>query len=448
MGSRRGVVVRHRALIAVVAALLLALGAGGVVLARHPALQDDPVLPESVVVGDLDLGGLRLSRALERLQSLRSRSAMLEVPEVDLALPVTLTADVDRVASALSSLAVSGSGMLDRLRRWHALRHQGAFPLTYAPAAEDRQAVRDQVEATLPQPTPARFVFHEDRVEIVPDTPGLAVAPGAWDEAWSALAGGAERVRLALVEARAEPTAETLAAMRLERRIVTFETAFNPGETNRAANIALAAGAVDGTLLAPGEVFSFNEVVGPRTFERGYLDAPVIVNGRYVPDVGGGVCQVSSTLHVAFLMSGLERVAARNHSIPISYLPMGWDAAVAGDWLDLRYRNNTGGHVYIRMEIPRPGRLRVSLYGPSGVQARRIETEIVETRGPETRVVTDPSLEEGVTRVLQAGRPTYVVDTYTVDAAGRRHYSHRSTYQGEVRVVAVGAPAGPGSGNP
>ena len=116
-------------------------------------------------------------------------------------------------------------------------------------------------------------------MEIVPDTPGLAVAPGAWDDAWTALAAGTARARLALAEARAEPTAETLAAMRLERRIVTFETAFNPRETARVDNILLAAGAIDGTLLAPGEVFSFNEV-GPRTFERGYQDAPVIINGK------------------------------------------------------------------------------------------------------------------------------------------------------------------------
>lgn len=440
---------RRRLLAAILSAVLLALGAGGITLARHPALQEDPRLPESLVVEGIDLGGLPLSRALERLEQMRLRSAVLEVPELGLNVPVALAGDVDRVARTLTTLVEpAGRGPWQRLRRWYALRDRGAFNLTYAPVPEDQQAARELVEAALPRPEPGRLIFHEDTVEIVPDTPGLAVAPGAWDDAWTALAAGTARARLALAEARAEPTAETLAAMRLERRIVTFETAFNPRETARVDNILLAAGAIDGTLLAPGEVFSFNEVVGPRTFERGYQDAPVIINGKLVPDVGGGVCQVSSTLHVAFLMTGMERVAARNHSIPISYLPMGWDAAVAGDWLDLRYRNNTGGHVYIRMEVPRPGRLQVSLYGPSDVAVREIETEIVETRAPETRVVVDAGLGEGVTQVLQPGRPTYVVDTYTVDPDGRRHFSHRSTYQGEVRVVAVGGQGDAPSGSP
>ena len=434
---------RRRLLAVLLSTVLLALGAGGIALARHPALQGDPRLPASLVVEGVDLGGLPLSRALARLEQLRLRSAVLEVPELDLAVAVTLSGDVDRVARALTALAEPGARWpWQRLRRWYELRDHGPFNLTYTPVPEDRRTARELVEAALPRPVPGRLIFHEDTVDIVPDTPGLAVPAGAWEEAWAALAAGAGRVRLELAEARAEPTAETLAAMRLERRIVSFETAFNPRETARADNIALAAGAIDGTLLAPGDVFSFNEVVGPRTFERGYQDAPVIVDGKFVPDVGGGVCQVSSTLHVAFLMTGMQRVAARNHSIPISYLPMGWDAAVAGDWLDLRYGNNTGGHVYIRMEIPSPGRLRVSLYGPSDVAPRKIETEIVETRTPETRVVADATLDEGVTRVLQAGRPTYVVDTYTVDSDGRRHFSHRSTYQGEVRVVAVGGPGG------
>ena len=427
---------RHWMLIAAVGAFLV-LGAASVALATHPALQDDPVLPESLVIEGVDVGGLPLSQALARLEAVRTRQGRLQVPELGLSLEVTLIGSLEDVAGRLSDL--TRGSYADRLRRWYALAEEGSLDVAYAVPDQQRALVQQQVEAALPRPEPGRLVFTDQAVQVVPDRPGLAAREGAWAEAWRALAQGAGAVRLPLEPVRGEPSTEDLQAMRLEKLVVTFSTRFDAGQEGRAANIALAAAAVDGTMVAPGQVFSFNATVGPRSAARGYREAPVIEEGELVPGIGGGVCQVSSTLHVAFLMAGLERVAARNHSIPIAYLPMGWDAAVAWDFLDLQYRNNSQGHIYIRMDVPRPGELRVSLYGPADITPREIKTRLVETRPPETRVVQDGQLAPGETRVLSPGRPTYVVDTYTVGPDGQWVFSHRSSYRGEARVVATGS---------
>jgi len=127
-------------------------------------------------------------------------------------------------------------------------------------------------------------------------------------------------------------------------------TTFDPRNLSRTHNIKLAAQALNGKLVAPGEVFSFNSSVGERTMAAGYLSAPVIVNQQVVPGDGGGVCQDSSTLYQAVLQSHLTVVERHSHSLPVSYVPVGGDATVAYGLLDFRFRNDTPD--YILTHIP------------------------------------------------------------------------------------------------
>jgi len=104
-------------------------------------------------------------------------------------------------------------------------------------------------------------------------------------------------------------------------------------------------------VLLPGEEFSYNEVVGRRTAERGFKYAPVIMRGELAIDIGGGVCQVSSTLYAAIKPSELRVTERRPHGLPISYLPSGWDATVADGLIDFRFVNNTNYPIRIEMEM-------------------------------------------------------------------------------------------------
>ena len=126
-----------------------------------------------------------------------------------------------------------------------------------------------------------------------------------------------------------------------------FSTSFNSKVAGRSENISLAAKAIDGTILMPGEEFSFNKVVGQTTLARGYKNAPVIVDGEFVEGVGGGVCQVSTTLFNSVLRAGMTVTSRRNHSLPVAYVPKGTDAAVAST-LDFKFKNTLNNPIYLQ----------------------------------------------------------------------------------------------------
>ncbi|WP_083413069.1 VanW family protein [Bacillus massilinigeriensis] len=127
-----------------------------------------------------------------------------------------------------------------------------------------------------------------------------------------------------------------------------YSTRFNLGNRERSHNIELAAKAIDSKVLFPGESFSFNKVVGQRTPARGYKSAPVIIKGELSEGVGGGICQVSSTLFNAVDNSGLTVVRRFKHSKEVPYVPLGRDAAVSWAGPDFVFRNNYQQPVLIR----------------------------------------------------------------------------------------------------
>lgn len=126
-----------------------------------------------------------------------------------------------------------------------------------------------------------------------------------------------------------------------------FSTSFNSKIKGRSENISIAAASIDGTILMPGQEFSFNKTLGPVSIANGYKYAPVIVDGEFVEGVGGGVCQVSTTLFNSALRSGLGITSRRNHSLPVAYVPKGTDATVA-TYVDLKFKNTLDNPVYIQ----------------------------------------------------------------------------------------------------
>lgn len=131
----------------------------------------------------------------------------------------------------------------------------------------------------------------------------------------------------------------------------TFTTTLHGSRAERTENIRLAAEVLDGVVLLPGDVLSFNERVGPRTSERGYLMAPVILHETRQLQAGGGICQVASTMFVAGLLSGLSVNERWRHSTPVDYIAIGEDATIAWGAKDLRLRNDLAQRVRLRVRI-------------------------------------------------------------------------------------------------
>lgn len=208
------------------------------------------------------------------------------------------------------------------------------------------------------------------------------------------------------VEAKVNQTESTVKASELNKinsKIASFSTKYSHNSTNdRAINVELATKAINGKLLMPGEIFSYNDVVGKRTVEKGYKNAPVIVGNKVEDDLGGGICQVSSTLYQAVLRTGLKSVERYNHSLGTSYMPLGLDATVDfGSSLDYKFKNTFKFPIYIEGVTSKDRVLSFNIYGNSASTGRTYEmvSEVYETINAGVKNVEDPNLPEGQTVV-------------------------------------------------
>jgi len=225
----------------------------------------------------------------------------------------------------------------------------------------------------------------------------------------------------------------------------TYTTYFSPGENGRNINIRNAASKIDGFVLMPGEIFSTNAEFGVMTYENGYRMAPVIVGGVLQDGMGGGVCQVSSTLYVALLYAELRITERLNHSMPVAYIRNGLDATLAGDWIDLKFQNNTNYPVFIEAIVTSNSHT-VNVFGfESRSETRRLEFRIilVETiPPPEENIIEDPDMPYGERRVtitaLTGRRYRVYKDVFEDGEFVETVHINNSNYRARAATVRVG----------
>lgn len=145
--------------------------------------------------------------------------------------------------------------------------------------------------------------------------------------------------KIKLIITKPKITLETLSDEVFKETFASYSTNFDKSNINRSTNIKLAVSKINGKIILSGEIFSYNDTVGNRTLSAGFKSAPVYEGNRIIDGIGGGICQVSSTLYNAVLYSGLEILERTNHSLPVSYVPKGQDATVAWDSIDFKFKN-------------------------------------------------------------------------------------------------------------
>ena len=215
--------------------------------------------------------------------------------------------------------------------------------------------------------------------------------------------------------------------------------------SNRLSNIKLALQLINGTCLEPGETFSFNDTVGKRTTERGFKMATAYSGGEVTEDVGGGICQVSTTLFNAAVKSDMEIVERHNHSLTVSYVDKGKDAAVNWNSQDLKFKNTSDDNVYIVCFLTDEKRVVFGLFGkvlPNG-ETIEIDAETTGTIDYETVYQASLSLLPGTTSVVQKGKNGYTAVAYKVrkDADGNtisRELLCKSTYKATNEIIEYG----------
>jgi len=210
----------------------------------------------------------------------------------------------------------------------------------------------------------------------------------------------------------------------------------------RAHNVRLAAENLDGVVLAPGAELSFNEIVGHRTEENGFDYAPVIANGQIRRGIGGGVCQVATTLHVAATKAGLTVIARRAHSRPASYVDPGMDATVVDGRVDYVIANPYDFPIAIRTKTTADDDLRIVVTGAEHVEETAFRTQRVRLLPHGERRVEDPTLAPGQEVVEQRGRDGLVVRV-TTERDGESH-SEVIRYAPAPRIIHVGGTAAQG----
>jgi len=197
--------------------------------------------------------------------------------------------------------------------------------------------------------------------------------------------------------------------------LAIFTTKYNITNTDRANNLELAAEKIDGKIIYPNGVFSYNQTVGARTIEKGYTEAKIYSNGQIVDGIGGGICQVSSTLYDTAVMANLEILERHNHQFLTSYLPAGKDATVSYGAKDLKFKNSRSYPIKIEMKVEN-GIVTCKILGIKEdlEYSINIESEVLATTEPEVQYEQDLSLEIGTEKIKQNGAIGTIVNVYKI----------------------------------
>lgn len=253
-----------------------------------------------------------------------------------------------------------------------------------------------------------------------------------------------ETVRLKLIAVMPKVTLAELNAKLFNHTLAQYSTMYSVSDKNRSANLTLAAAKINGIILAPGSIFSYNDAVGPRTAENGFKEAPIYENGETVQGMGGGVCQISSTLYSAVLYADLQVVQRRNHSMTVGYVPKGQDATVSYGSIDFRFKNNTGYPIKIVASAV-GGKATVAIVGtaPDVRRTVKITGKVISSTEPTVEEIQSNDLLTGKKQVVSKGKTGYVVETirivYENGTEVKSENIGRSVYKMVPTKVLVGA---------
>ncbi|WP_019424750.1 VanW family protein [Paenibacillus sp. OSY-SE] len=294
-------------------------------------------------------------------------------------------------------------------------------------------AVRKIADGDQVQYTPEKTVYRIDRMQM--EQLIRAAIPHTWHE------GQTIAIEVPLVVSEPPVTMASLKAEGIERKIVEFSTSFVQAEDGRTHNVMSAAKTIDDMVLKPGDVFDYDKVIAETEKKYGFKEAPVIYNGKLVPGIGGGICQVSSTLYNAVLRTGLEIVERRNHSLPVSYLPIGLDATFSQGYINFKFKNTTGKHLLIRTTAEN-NRLSIKFFGTMDSNVSyKMETKTVKVLEPAIKYVKNADLPVGGHETLQRGKKGYVVESYRIKLMNGKQVERQriavDTYRPQPTLVAV-----------
>ena len=282
--------------------------------------------------------------------------------------------------------------------------------------------------------------YTKDPFTIYPESDGIDFDI---ENAKTILAEAKEEYEIPLIITKPTKTVKEIGTEAFPDKLGTCSTNYNVGNKNRTTNLILAAQKINGTVLLPGEEFSYNKIVGERTISAGFKEAAVYSNGQVVDGLGGGICQISSTLYDAVIYANLEVTERRNHQFVTSYLPAGKDATVVWGSQDFKFKNTRKYPIRIEATVS-GGVATITIWGvKEDVEYDiSIETKKIATIAYTTQYIQDSSLPIGKEAVQQAGSNGRKVEAYKVVKLNGKVVSttllSKDTYNAMKRIVRVG----------
>ncbi len=433
-------------------AVLVLTGVG--LLAR--GLRSDRIA-EGVTAAGVSLGGLTVPEAVEALEqaaaTIQSETVTLEYGEDEwTATRAELGVRVDAQATAAAALEVGHTG--SPLGAWRERREAKARGVEVALRTDVDEELLHETLAKLagaierkPEPAEVSFDRATHAISVSKDVVGRELDVDATREALTSAMDDLSRsvIPIQLRESRTDPTYEDL--RHINCVLGSFTTKYSMGEASRASNIALAASMLDRVFMRPGEQISYNTVVGERTAERGYKMAHVYAEGEVRDGLGGGICQVSTTLYNAALLSGLSIVRRSPHMMPVAYVDTGRDATVDyATGIDLILRNDLP-HTVQLLTFAGDGTLTCLFLGSSEDKPEKVAIERTGVSVTEFETVEqlDEDAEPGSRVEKQQGRRRFTATVWRVikrpGQEEKRECLSSDVYAGRNQIVIVGPEA-------
>ncbi|MBQ9607926.1 MAG: VanW family protein [Lachnospiraceae bacterium] len=384
----------------------------------------DVILP-NVHIGDINVGGMTKDEARETCMSYINEINAASVKFVcgDESVDVNLSdlgvsVDVDDVVNDAYSYGRKGN-VLKRYKDTKDLESGNAkeLDLSFTLGADSYANIENQLLTLDKEASPASIELIDGEFEIQPETVGIDVDVQATADLLKTNLNSVDDISDLTIdvvynETQPEVTGDVLSGV--TDKLGSFTTTYS-GDSGRMANVENACHFINGTVVMPGEEFDTDATIRPYTEENGYHYAAEYSNGQVVQGLGGGVCQVSTTLYNAVLYAELEVTQRANHSLTVGYVKLAKDAAISGDVKNFKFKNNTDTPIYIAGACE-GGEITFAIFGKETRPENRtldFESVLVSTIPAGEAIVTvDESLPPGTRNVTQSAHTGYVAELW------------------------------------
>lgn len=309
---------------------------------------------------------------------------------------------------------------------------------TIQPDAIDIEKIKNEIYKE-----PKDAYFTKDPFTVYPHVNGVDLGISV-EEAKTTIANATEEdITIPLKITTPKVTTNQIGTEAFPNLLSSFSTQFSTANGNRASNIRLATKKINGVVLMPGETFSYNQVVGKRTAAAGFKSAHAFAQGKVIDEIGGGICQVSSTLYNTVLLANLDIVERRNHSFNTGYVKPGRDATVAWGGVDFKFKNSRNYPIKIVGNVI-GGTVKIDMYGLKEQAECEvvIESQILQRTARKVVYQEEATLPKGSQKVIQSGYDGVKSKTFKVLKQNGQVVSRKllstDSYNTQDKIIALG----------